>query len=179
LRFAEEALNEAQTLVGSARDEVQQVEMTKLLCALANSLAGRSTVAARITRGGESRVRTPVIVALSNVVKAMSAKKSPIPADTAEGFEELRTLGFGGYARLFESIEGALERDPPRRSTLTPSEVDILQALAQGRSTKDIALESGRSIHTIHAHIRTAIEKLCCSGRNEAIVIARRQGMVS
>jgi DNA-binding NarL/FixJ family response regulator len=55
----------------------------------------------------------------------------------------------------------------------------VLTALAEGRGPKDIALETGRSVYTIQVHIKNIIKKLGCSGRNEALTVARRRGLLA
>jgi two-component system response regulator DegU len=61
---------------------------------------------------------------------------------------------------------------------LTPSEREILQLLAAGASTKDVAGKTGRSPHTVDTHIRSICRKLNCSGRREAVALATRAGWV-
>jgi DNA-binding CsgD family transcriptional regulator len=62
---------------------------------------------------------------------------------------------------------------------LTPSEREILQLLAKGASTKDVAAKTGRSPQTVDTHIHSICRKLNCSGRREAIAIATDAGWVS
>jgi DNA-binding CsgD family transcriptional regulator len=63
-------------------------------------------------------------------------------------------------------------------SQLTPSEREILQLLAAGASTKDIAARTARSPHTVDTHIRAICRKLQCSGRREAVALAVGAGWV-
>jgi DNA-binding CsgD family transcriptional regulator/tetratricopeptide (TPR) repeat protein len=63
-------------------------------------------------------------------------------------------------------------------SNLTPAELTILKLLADGASAPQIARQTGRSVHTIHAHTRGIIAKLGVSGRGAAISQARRIGLI-
>lgn len=91
----------------------------------------------------------------------------------------LDALGYGGIRRV---LQIAISRTDMRRETdvggLTPAEKGVLEALGNGLSPKDIADETGRSVYTIQAHIQNAIRKLGCSGRNEAMTIARKRGLI-
>jgi DNA-binding NarL/FixJ family response regulator len=109
------------------------------------------------------------------------AVKNPALSDeVADALAQLHAVGYGGMARV---LEGAVKRclegsDESAKDLLTKAELDVLNALAQGRSPKDIALETRRSVYTIQAHIQNVIRKLGCSGRHEALSVARRRGLV-
>jgi DNA-binding CsgD family transcriptional regulator len=100
------------------------------------------------------------------------------PAALTASLERLRAEHFGGIARLLAAlplarVEGA------GYAQLTPSEREILQLLAKGASTKDVAGKTGRSPQTVDTHIRSICRKLNCSGRREAVAIATAAGWVS
>ena len=91
--------------------------------------------------------------------------------------ERMRAENFGGIARLLEALP---LRDPEQfgYAALTGAERDILQLLAKGASSKDIAQQTGRSPHTVDTHVRAICRKLQCSGRREAIALATGAGWV-
>ena len=53
--------------------------------------------------------------------------------------------------------------------SLTPRELEVLQALADGKSSKEIALCFGICRDTIYAHIHNLEIKLNASSREEAV----------
>ncbi len=69
---------------------------------------------------------------------------------------------------------------PPRQEgeRLTPRELDLLEALAEGHSYKTAARVLGLSIDTIRFHIRNVYAKLHVHSKSEAVVQALRRGLV-
>ncbi|MHB8572822.1 MAG: response regulator transcription factor [Candidatus Dormibacteria bacterium] len=74
----------------------------------------------------------------------------------------------------------SLMRHPLRApgSDLTRRETEVLEALASGRSTPDIAADLFLSPHTVRTHIQTILEKLGAHSKLEAVAIATRSGLV-
>ncbi len=91
--------------------------------------------------------------------------------------ERLRAVHFGGVARMLAALPpgGAAAEG---YSALTPAEREILQLLALGGSSKDVAAKTGRSPQTVDTHIRSICRKLGCSGRREAVALATSSGWV-
>lgn len=87
-----------------------------------------------------------------------------------------------------EEIEGALRRLRHRRdqdssaeqrlARLTPREVEILQAMAQGLPPDEIARSLTMSPHTLRTHTQNIITKLGVHSKLEALVLAIRHGRV-
>jgi DNA-binding CsgD family transcriptional regulator len=73
-----------------------------------------------------------------------------------------------------------LEPQPPRvlAADLTPRQKEVLQLLAQGMSTEQIAAELHLTTETVRNHIRHVLKGLDAHSRLEAVVIARRQGLI-
>ena len=63
-------------------------------------------------------------------------------------------------------------------STLSPRERDILQLLAQGHRNADIARKLVLSEKTVRNHISMIYAKLHVQSRGEAIVLARKSGLI-
>jgi DNA-binding CsgD family transcriptional regulator len=61
---------------------------------------------------------------------------------------------------------------------LTPRELDVLAALAEGASNKEIARKLAISIHTVKFHIASLFDKLDAEGRTEAVAQAARLGAI-
>ena len=62
---------------------------------------------------------------------------------------------------------------------LTPREVDVLQRLARGLSTRAIGAELGVGENTVRTHTRTLLAKLGAHSRTQAVLEAQRLGLVS
>lgn len=67
------------------------------------------------------------------------------------------------------------EDNAPR---LTLTEKEILQAIARGKTTKEIAAERFSSIHTITTHRKNIFRKLSINNAQEAVRYALRAGMI-
>ncbi len=63
-------------------------------------------------------------------------------------------------------------------SNLTQTEIEILKAISQGKTTKEIASERFSSIHTINTHRKNIFRKIGVNSAHEAIKYAFRSGLV-
>ena len=68
--------------------------------------------------------------------------------------------------------------DEAPKSVLTRREVEVLHALADGASNKEIARALGISFHTAKFHVAAILEKLDATTRTEAVTRAARLGLV-
>ena len=64
-------------------------------------------------------------------------------------------------------------------NSLTPRQIEVLQLLAEGFSTKRIARRLGRSIKTVEMHRRHLMQKLQCEGVADLTKYAIRKGLTS
>jgi len=62
---------------------------------------------------------------------------------------------------------------------LTPREREVLQALAEGLSDKEIARRFHVGVGTVHSHVTNILSKLEVSSRLQALVFAVRYGVVT
>lgn len=159
----------------------QYLGMARVICAVAEALAGRVTNAGRILQkiNAESG---PVIEALREAgTSLVRAVKNPaLKDDVMERLQTVDSMGYGGVTKLVASaFQRCMAATTETDGVLTKAELAVLQALADGRGPKDIALETGRSVYTIQVHIKNIIKKLGCSGRNEALTVARRRGLIA
>lgn len=65
-----------------------------------------------------------------------------------------------------------------KTTVLTSTEMAILRAVAQGKTTKEIAAERFSSIHTINTHRKNIFHKLGVNTAHEAVKYAIRAGWV-
>ena len=69
--------------------------------------------------------------------------------------------------------------DPERLGTLTQREREILGALAQGRSTAELAVALGISPLTVQSHVKNILAKLAVHTKVEAVRMVWRHGLGS
>jgi DNA-binding NarL/FixJ family response regulator len=152
-----------------------------MLCAIAEALMGRLTNANRIMQR-KPVAEGPGIEAMKDVVQAICrmAKNRTFTDDAFEALQQLKAIGYGGLSKTLERLVEKMAAPAAQSvATLTRAEIDVLQELGQGRSPKEIATASGRSVYTVQAHIQNIIKKLGCSGRNEAMTVARKRGLLT
>jgi LuxR family maltose regulon positive regulatory protein len=157
----------------------RQNEIAKLICAIVESLAGRQINAQRLLHM-KPLTHGPAVQAFRNAaVAVLRLNKTARLDELTEQFEGISQVGYGGFARV---LEVALERILSSTSSdeeLTQTQIEILEALASGQTPKEIARESGRSLYTVQTHIQNIIKRLGCSGRHEALIIARARGLLN
>ncbi len=61
---------------------------------------------------------------------------------------------------------------------LSPREKEILREIENGLSYKDISAKFNISPHTVHTHIKNIYEKLQAKDRQEALISARKKGII-
>jgi DNA-binding NarL/FixJ family response regulator len=96
----------------------------------------------------------------------------------------VRELAAGGAPMSSEVARRVLalvrEVAPPRAAEheLTPRELDVLRALAEGHSYKTAARALDLSIDTVRFHVRAIYAKLHVHSKSEAVLQALRRGLV-
>lgn len=93
--------------------------------------------------------------------------------------DAIRTAAAGGVSFTPEQLQRATAATPEGESELTDRELEVLQLLADGASTQDIAERLTLSIHTVRNHVRNLTDKLGATARVEAVAIAHRRGLVT
>jgi ATP/maltotriose-dependent transcriptional regulator MalT len=159
----------------------RRASVARMLCAIAEALMGRLTNAQRIAQR-ERTAEGPAIDAMKDVVLAVCrmAKNRSFTDDVLEALEQLKAVGHGGLSKTLERlIEKWAASSNHAETLLTRAEMEVLSELGQGRSPKEIATATGRSVYTVQAHIQNIIKKLGCSGRNEAMTVARKRGLLA
>jgi NarL family two-component system response regulator LiaR len=98
--------------------------------------------------------------------------------------EAIRIVAHGGHAlhplvaqRLAQGL-----RHPPQPSRpladLTPREIEVLRYVGQGMTNQQIADELRISVRTVHAHIRSLLDKLDLANRTRLALFARDNRLV-
>jgi DNA-binding NarL/FixJ family response regulator len=125
---------------------------------------------------------------------ALSAGASavlPRSAELPEIVAAIRALtsGAGGLVVLQRSLFASLfnkdgadtepsNRDADGNPRLTAREIEVLAAMADGASNKEIARRLNISFHTVKFHVAAILDKLAADSRTEAVVKASQLGIV-
>ena len=80
--------------------------------------------------------------------------------------------------RALEVIINHQQEEDKRLGFLTETETEIVRAIAQGKTTKEIANERFSSVHTITTHRKNIFRKLGVNTAHEVIKYALRAGLV-
>jgi DNA-binding CsgD family transcriptional regulator len=89
--------------------------------------------------------------------------------------------GLGGRFDL-EDLDALGRRTAPTRSrtaSLTSRERDVLQRLAEGRPTEEVAGLLHVSPHTVRSRIKSVLRKLDARNREHAVAIALTEGAIN
>jgi DNA-binding NarL/FixJ family response regulator len=91
---------------------------------------------------------------------------SPAQIDAA-----LRAAAAGLVVRMIEDMPRGFDAMPERNNQilLTPREIEVLNAVANGLSNKAIARRLEISLHTVKFHIESLLRKLGAHSRAEAV----------
>ena len=113
-------------------------------------------------------------------------RKTQAVADLADA---IRRAFRGEPLHAVSEVELSLARFRMQRRTdgdlaqrverLTPRELEILQRVAAGEASVDIANELGMSRHTLRTHIQNVLTKLGVHSKTDAVVAAIRFGKVT
>jgi DNA-binding NarL/FixJ family response regulator len=74
--------------------------------------------------------------------------------------------------------DGQLRTRNDETTPLTPRELEVLNAMADGAPNKAIARRLGISVHTVKFHIAAILEKLDAETRTEAVIKAAQLGIL-
>ena len=80
--------------------------------------------------------------------------------------------------RAMEVIINHQQEEEEQHSILTETETEIVRSIAQGKTTKEIAVERFSSVHTITTHRKNIFRKLGINTAHEVIKYALRAGLV-
>jgi DNA-binding NarL/FixJ family response regulator len=156
---------------------------------------GSGTDLIKDLRGSKPRAKALVLSAMSEqryLAEAIEAGAAGImhkSAPMSDLVEAVRRLAVGEQLLTQQEVIEALrfigrERESNREAQLaidrlTPREREVLQALAEGWSDKEIATRLHVGVGTVHSHVTSILSKLEVSSRLQALVFAVRHGVVT
>jgi NarL family two-component system response regulator LiaR len=141
----------------------------------------------------DKRSDLPVVMLTSapddaHLLAAISAGATSYLQKTAEVGEVLATVRAAARGEstlppgLTTRLLGAMreqQRNPSPVHRLTPRERDVLAAIAQGRSNREIARALRISEETVKSHVSSVLAKLGLADRTQAAIYALRHGVVA
>lgn len=187
------------SIVGQASDAMTAVSMARdlkpnlvLLDVLMPGISGLEVV----SKIRDASSKTAVVLLTSSesgedLLKAIKGgargyitKTTPMPELVAR----LRDVLEGGAVvspamggKLFDTVAQLLKhRDvsSSRRPALTGRELEILEAIADGQTSKEIGEKLYISENTVKNHVRNILDKLGLRSRNEAVMYAIREELI-
>ena len=133
--------------------------------------------------GSESEA--DLLTALKAGARGYIVKDTPFPTLV----ESIRAVADGGATlspqmagKLFDVCRQLLRHQEllqARRPTLTGRELEVLQLVARGMTSREIGLDLFISENTVKNHIRNILDKLGLHSRNEAVLYAVREDLIS
>jgi PAS domain S-box-containing protein len=152
----------ARRIVGDARGR----QFTSVVAA-EDARRARESFAQKIA--GTAEVTDSEVVLLGRDGHRVAAEVSSVPLHRGD-----RVIGvFGQLSHVHEA-----PADAPAHPALTPRQTEILQCLARGYSTRQMAAELHLSTETVRNHVRNILRTLGVHSRLEAVALARREHVV-
>jgi DNA-binding NarL/FixJ family response regulator len=156
---------------------------------------GSGTDLIKDLRGSHPRAKALVLSAMSEqrylaeAIEAGAAGVMHKSAPMSNLVEAVRRLAAGDQLLSQQEVIEALRfigrvRESNREAQLvidrlTPREREVLQALAEGWSDREIAQQLHVGAGTVHSHVTNILSKLDVSSRLQALVFAVRHGVVT
>ena len=152
--------------------------IARALFGIAAALIGKQRDALRLMRADSSQPGGTLARTLSDFVRALLEGPAVALAQEQPICEQLCRSGYRDLATILQAVLQRYRVDEIAGVSLTPQERLILLELESGLTPKQIAAMQGRQVSTIQGHIRSAVAKFGCSGRAQAIRIARSRGLL-
>ena len=195
------ALNEAGfDVIGQAQDAMSAVSKARqlqpdivVLDVLMPGLSGLDVVDKICSAAPETSVvlltssesEEDLLSAIKSGASGYVVKDTPLPLLV----ESINDVVRGGSvispmmaSKLFANVRQLLRhRDivAGRRPTLTGREVEVLQLVAQGMTSREIGKKLFISENTVKNHVRNILDKLGLHSRSEAVMYALREDLIS
>jgi DNA-binding CsgD family transcriptional regulator len=111
-------------------------------------------------------------------LNALGPDGSHVPIDVSSVVVEGSDHQIVGVFGVAEPVAPAYKPPPIAGTGLTPRQLEVLHMLDRGLSTKQIARELGIQIDTVRNHIGALFRSLGVHTRLQAVVEARRRGLI-
>jgi DNA-binding NarL/FixJ family response regulator len=125
----------------------------------------RDELIAAIERVSEGEVLFPPAILMRLLTQRSRRERAGDPGETGE-----EPLG--------DTSEVAETPSAPPANPLAPRERQVLETLALGLSTEDVAERLGITVHTVRSHLKNVMVKLNVHSKLEAVISALRDGLI-
>ena len=126
-----------------------------------------------------------MLTALKAGARGYIVKDTPFPqlvdsiVAVADGGAALSSQMAGKLFDICRQLLRHQELLQSRKPTLTGREIEVLQLVARGMTSREIGLDLYISENTVKNHIRNILDKLGLHSRNEAVLYAVRESLIS
>lgn len=180
-------------VVGQAADGVEAVRLARtlapevMLLDLAMPRLGGLESLAALEQGSTRVMILTAAISESAIYRAIQLGARGVvlkESATRKLVDDIRRVVAGGYVvgdEVLDNLVDAVRRAgaaPKRPFNLTPRELEIIVAVATGRSNRDIASQLAISVQTVKHHLTSIFDKTGVSSRVELALFAVRQGLV-
>lgn len=105
--------------------------------------------------------------------------KGSSPREIVEAIHEINKGGAPMSPKIARKVIHEFQDETVEEQfVLSQRERDIVKCIEQGLTYKEISLRLGISSHTVHTHIKNIYEKLQAKDRGEALIKARKTGII-
>ena len=105
--------------------------------------------------------------------------KGSSPREIIESIHALYKGGAPMSPKIARKIIHEFQEDVPEEQfLLTQRETEIVKLIEEGLTYKEIGERLSISTHTVHTHIKNIYEKLQAKNRSDAIIKARKKGII-
>jgi two-component system NarL family response regulator len=105
--------------------------------------------------------------------------KGSTPREIVEAIHEINKGGAPMSPKIARKVIHEFQDETVEEQfVLSQRERDIVKCIEQGLTYKEISLRLGISSHTVHTHIKNIYEKLQAKDRGEALIKARKTGII-
>jgi DNA-binding CsgD family transcriptional regulator len=158
-----------------AVDLTRRLALSRLVAKLGHIVVADQDAADVILAEGDEpidRLRRPIVIIGDGDHDASGALSAQ--ANTSQIDAALRAVAAGLIVRSPERSDTGFDSmsDSDARALLTPRELEVLAAVADGDSNKAIARRLGISLHTVKFHVESVFRKLGARTRTEAVAKA-------
>ncbi|HLX17216.1 MAG TPA: response regulator transcription factor [Bradyrhizobium sp.] len=155
-------------------DALRRAALGRMVAEGGHVVVGPSDIADVVLTDGEVRPgETRPVVLLGGADDSLSAVL-PRDANPSQIDAAIRAVAVGLVVRLSATGETGFSamRETEGHALLTPRELEVLAALAEGMTNKAIARRLDISLHTVKFHVESLFRKLGARTRTEAVAKA-------
>ncbi|MCD2262734.1 LuxR C-terminal-related transcriptional regulator [Dietzia aurantiaca] len=149
-------------------------------CATGDDLAAERYLSAAVSACRSTGMRCPFLLLPGEVLRTLAGLGAELPVDEGAYPADTGLFSLPAGAQHHPSGAEGGTRVPPagELGPLSERELVVLRALTSGATNRQIAEAGHVSINTVKTQLRSAFRKLGVSSRGDAVVVARRRGLM-